>query len=532
MKLKRTAARILAVGLSLSMTAGTAFASTWYLEDGDITVTAGDSSQTVSQGSSQEIYTEDREAPVITQHDSQTATANTVTITGGGTANVILQDVNINTATGSGIDVQGTTTANITARGENTVIAQNEDSAAVHVSEGKLNLNTTEGNSVTAKNNYVSPDGDFEKNGKGAGIGSNGGENMSGDISFSGKGSLNTSSSNGAAIGSGSGGNMTGSITTGAGNVSASSSEGAAIGSGMNGDMIGSVATGSGNVAANNFSAGAGIGSGRDGDMTGSITLGSGNISIMGTAGAGIGSGMNGDMTGSFTAGSGNVNANSFQGAAIGSGQKGQMNGIVNLPAEPQLRVDSLHGTGIGSGYNGEVGPKAQLNVELGASINGREIDSLETVKGLDLGIPEDQIFELIPEEPAPTPVVPDVPAAPDASAVPAAPAASDASAVPAASADRPYWVLSGGSAVHCEETLKDGVLTLTAEAENAELHATAYGLARLQSQGVQTVVFRTLSAESRFELPEVLNRGELVLTHKGGSAELTLGGKPSDLMK
>ena len=75
-----------------------AFADTWYLDEGSITVNATESGQTVSQGET----SKNDDAPVITQHDSETSTTNTVTITAdaGAAANVTLDGVNI--------DVSGT----------------------------------------------------------------------------------------------------------------------------------------------------------------------------------------------------------------------------------------------------------------------------------------------------------------------------------------------------------------------------------------------------------------------------------------
>ena len=49
MKMRRLISAIIALLLVVNLSV-TAFAAEWYLEDGDITVSAGDSGQTVSQG--------------------------------------------------------------------------------------------------------------------------------------------------------------------------------------------------------------------------------------------------------------------------------------------------------------------------------------------------------------------------------------------------------------------------------------------------------------------------------------------------
>lgn len=97
-------------------------ADTWYLEDGSITVNATKSSQTVTQGST----SKDDDAPVITQHDSETATTNTITINAAenATAQVTLDDVNINNSRSFDIAAVQTTGAGdvtIELDGENTV---------------------------------------------------------------------------------------------------------------------------------------------------------------------------------------------------------------------------------------------------------------------------------------------------------------------------------------------------------------------------------------------------------------------------
>ena len=72
MKMRRLISAIIALLLVVNLSV-TAFAAEWYLEDGDITVSAGDSGQTVSQGGGAAV--EDN-APVI----KGSSTENTVTI--------------------------------------------------------------------------------------------------------------------------------------------------------------------------------------------------------------------------------------------------------------------------------------------------------------------------------------------------------------------------------------------------------------------------------------------------------------------
>ena len=72
MKMKQLTAGMIALVMSMNLPM-TTYAADWYLEKGPITVDAGDSGQTVTQGSTS---TPD-EAPVIT---SSAETSNTITI--------------------------------------------------------------------------------------------------------------------------------------------------------------------------------------------------------------------------------------------------------------------------------------------------------------------------------------------------------------------------------------------------------------------------------------------------------------------
>ena len=125
MKTKRFVSTLLALLLICSLPLS-AFADTWYLENGDITVNATESGQTVTQGAQVDVPDS---APVITQSDSSTPTTNTISITAAenATANVTIQDVNIvisdpNDGRGKAavtIDVADNAAANVTLDGVN-----------------------------------------------------------------------------------------------------------------------------------------------------------------------------------------------------------------------------------------------------------------------------------------------------------------------------------------------------------------------------------------------------------------------------
>ena len=354
MKLRRLISAITALLLVMNLSV-TAFAAEWYLEDGDISVSAGDSGQTVSQGSSTDVADD---APVIKQRNSTAATGSTITIqtSGDATANVTIQDINIS-STGDAIDV-GSSSANITLEGDNKIFS--ESGSALHVSDGDV--------TITGSGSLKAEIGDNEDNNNhNAKIGSHKDEDMSGKIHITGSATVTMEDDeedvfrgDGAGIGSGQDGNMSGSITIDENaKVNAFSQEnGAGIGSGEDGNMSGGSITISGNaqVTAGSGWDGAGIGSGDDGDMSGTITIG-GNAKVTAWSedgGAGIGSGEDGGVSGTITiGGSAQVTAGSDDdGAGIGAGDDGSITSTGRIILRDSAKVKAIgedEGTGIGA---------------------------------------------------------------------------------------------------------------------------------------------------------------------------------------
>ena len=351
MKMKRLISVIIALLLVMNLSV-TAFAAEWYLEDGDITVSAGDNGQTVSQGSNTDVADD---APVIKQRDSAAATGSTITIktSDDATANVTIKDINIS-STGDAIDV-GSSSANITLEGDNKIYS--ESGSALHVSDGDV--------TITGSGSLEAEIGDNGNDN--AKIGSHEGEDMSGKIHITGSATVTTKDDredvfrdDGAGIGSGEDGNMSGSITIdGNTKVNAFSQEnGAGIGSGEYGNMSGSITiSGNAQVTAGSGWDGAGIGSGEDGNMSGSITI-DGNTKVTAWSednGAGIGSGEDGDVSGTITIGnSAQVTAGSDNGGAgIGAGEDGSITSTGRIILRDSAKVTAIgedEGTGIGAG--------------------------------------------------------------------------------------------------------------------------------------------------------------------------------------
>ena len=339
-------ALLLAVSLPVS-----ALAATWYLEDGDITIRATESGQTVSQGDKHDVKDDDT---TITQRNSETATDKTIKIetTGGATADVTIENVNISSG-GDAIDV-GSSSADITLEGENKIFS--ESGSALHVSSGNV---TIDGNGSLEAGN-----GDETAYSQGAKIGSHEDEDMSGSIHITGGATVtakrDSGYGDGAGIGSGNNGDMSGSITIdGNANVDAIGSyDGAGIGAGDGGKMSGDITIGgNAQVTAASESDGAGIGSGWTGDMSGNITIGdSAQVTAWGDdEGAGIGSGGEGAVSGTITiGGNAQVTAGSGEdGAGIGAGEDGSIAGSGKIIIRDSAKVTAIgenEGAGIGAG--------------------------------------------------------------------------------------------------------------------------------------------------------------------------------------
>ena len=282
MKMRRLISAIIALLLVVNLSV-TAFAAEWYLEYGDITVSAGDGGQTVSQGGGAAIPDS---APVITG----TSKENTLTINAesGQTASVTLSGVNI--------DVRDKGKAAVSTTGEGNVSIELNGGSTLRSGYEHAGLEKNNGGSLTIA--------DEDKNGKltaeggkyGAGIGGGYYENGS-DITITGGEVKATGGEYGAGIGGGDHGNGS-DITITGGKVKATGGRrGAGIGGG-NYRIGKDITISGGEVNAIGGVTGAGIGGGCYGDGNNITVSGDAKLKVQGGvkdkhygAGAGIGNG-------------------------------------------------------------------------------------------------------------------------------------------------------------------------------------------------------------------------------------------------
>lgn len=320
-KSNKLALRVLSTATFLAMVsscATAAFAGTYYMEDGSISIVAKTDGNYITQGDIND--KKDAGETVITNHDSETASKNTVTIKAEEdcTANVTLKDVNIDTADKSKatVTVTGNGTTSIELDGKNTLT-----SGTGHAG---LEKNDNTGNGTLIIKDDKNDDG-TEKTEE---------QKKAETESGKGAGSLTaTGGTSGAGIGGG--------FNSGANNITISGNDtrvtatgkdgGAGIGGGYAGTAD-SITISGGTVDATGGSSGAGIGGGgtryySKGGSARKITISGDNTHVTATGGydgAGIGGGAGGGANG----GAGSVSNVTISGGTVVATGKGSAAGI------------------------------------------------------------------------------------------------------------------------------------------------------------------------------------------------------------
>lgn len=347
---KRAAALALTAALVVGMTLP-AFAQDWYIEDGDISISAGETGNKVTQGSTTK---ENDTDTVIKSKDSSTASSNTVTIHAdeGKTVNVTLDNVTINVDEGSkyaydpnayktAVSVTGSGNTNIELNGNNTLTSGYGHAGLEHNKtddSGTLTIQDEKNDDGSAKGSASDTTGSLTANGGGRGAGIGGSDEHDGQATITG-GKITATGGNGAAgIGGGAGDKY------------------AAVGG--DGDMTIS----GGTITATGGSLAAGIGGGLDGNGTVIITDGDITAKATGRYGAGIGGGCGEIPKGTLIGGNGTVTisggtiteaSGGYMAAGIGSGYQGL--GTVTIEGDAVIKnaQGGEAGAGIGSGTRG-----------------------------------------------------------------------------------------------------------------------------------------------------------------------------------
>ncbi|MGI6463909.1 MAG: hypothetical protein ACOX04_09940 [Candidatus Scatomorpha sp.] len=365
-----------------------AFAETYDLAGGDITVTADDTGQYVSQPDKGIIDEKQNTETIINQ--TGLATANTVTINAeaGQTAEVTLDGVNIDcSATGeAAVSTTGAGDVEIELDGNNILQSGDDHAGLEKNNDGTLtigddnavagSLEATGGeNGAGIGGGYVGNDasnititgGEIEANGGVSAAGIGGGNSGDGsNIKITGGTVTAQGGSGGAGIGGGGGGNGgNGSdIEISGGSVKATGGvRGAGIGGG--GDKNGSdIEISGGSVTAQGGFHGAGIGGGSDGDGS-NITISGGSVAAKGgrnAAGIGGGNNKNGNLDGIYKGNGSNIKITGGSVTATGG------DSVTNLTGGGA----SIGGGGGGKGSNFTVSGDARIKTQGGKRNPGK----------------------------------------------------------------------------------------------------------------------------------------------------------------
>ena len=359
---QRAAALVLTAAMLTTLTAP-AFAGTWYIEDGDITISAGESGNNVTQN---ENTTKNDPDTIITNRE-EGASSHTVTIDAkdkDDKVEVTLKDVNIDASSGSEAAVS------VTGKGDTTIELDGDNELKSGAGHAGLEHNKTDTSgelTIQDKDN----NGSLEAAGgfKGAGIGSAGSNDA--QVKITGGNITATSDDWGAGIGSGSYG--TGTVEITGGEINATGGYlGAGIGGGCNGS--GNVTISGGTITAAGSDGAAGIGGGYYNGATVTIT---GNAVIKNASstkyGAGIGGGNGSDGNVTISGNAKIENATGGYGAAgIGGGAFSSPDkiGNGNVVIKDNAKIDNVQGGAYGAGIGGGIYGLSNVTIEGNTKVN------------------------------------------------------------------------------------------------------------------------------------------------------------------
>ena len=520
----------------LTTLAAPAFADIWRIEDGDITVKAGETEGTnkVSQGTIIDKVDTDT---IITNQNKNIASSNTVTIEANDKddkVEVTLKDVNIDASSRNEAAVSVTGSGNTTIKldGDNHLTGGISDNGSYGLSgissSGSLTISGGETDSLTAQG--------------GSGTDGSGGRGIfSKDLTISG-GTVNANGGDGKNGSGGSGITSLGSLTISGGTVNAAGGDGTNSSDGGDGitNNRGVTISSGGTVTAKG-------GSGEDGgsgiSSFGGVTISSGGTvtATGGNSTGSDGSGGDGISSTSTTISGGTVTADG------GSGNFSGGNGIRSFD------VAISGGTVNAAGGNGNTGGGSSIygkDIDLSGSLeltakagkgnnsnrphlwqNGKELD-LDTINKdkLDPGAKvttTDADGKVIKQVSIPRPVEPEKPVIPEESSS-SSDGGSSAPSAPVSSIPGLTVTDKSGAVISYTSTQSGNTLTVCVGRFTASFRISLAALRQLRAEGIETITFQTILCSTTLSVDELLAMGgedaEVVLTHRLTDSSLTVG--------
>ena len=571
---QRAAAFILTAAMLTTLTAP-AFAGTWYIENGDITVKASgtEGKNTVSQGNKKDV--EDTNT-IITNQKTDTASSNTVTIEANDKddkVEVTLKDVNIDASSRNeaAVSVTGKGDTNIELDGDNKLqsgsghaglehnktdtsgeltIQDNDKNGSLKAAGGQFGAGI--GGAGAANDAQVKiTGGKITATGGEYGAGIGGGFKGSGDVTISG-GEIHANGGNyGAGIGGGQ--YSSGKVTITGGEINAT---GGYLGAGIGGGEKGSgdvTITGGEITSATGGKYGAGIGGGKEG--RGDVTI-EGNTEVNaagGTGGAGIGGGYgaknNSNSTGNQITIRSNENGSPTVNAVGGGTKKG---------------IADIGGAGIGTDCNsnadttitleGKVTIKATAgkgNVAIGTNGNEQVFTGLAGGTSITRKDSDKNDIPPLPGDNVPTPSGGDTAGggstgggstgggSAGGGSTGGDSTGGDSADVSVQESVFPGLVVTGKDGQRTSYTSIRGnnVLSLRVGRFTASFRISLSTLRQLRAEGIDTITFQTILCSTTLSVDELLALGgedtPVALAHSMGTARLTVGGADhSELLK
>ena len=492
---QRAAAFILTAAMLITL-AAPAFAGTWCIDEGNITVKAGDTKgkNTVSQGNKKDV--EDTNTIITGTSDK-----NTVTIdTSKGNVDVTFDDLNIDASSRkeAAMSVTGSGNTTIKLDGDNHLTGGNGSSGIDSI--GSLTIYGGENDSLTAKGGSGADGsgGDGIHSGSltiyGGTVNANGGNCGDGNYSDGGSGirisshsltiydgTVNAKGGNGGSLVGGSGISNGGSLTVSDGTVTAKGGNGdSKDGYGGDGIRSGGVVT----ISGNTVNAAGGYG----GKVGGYGICSFDRVAISGgTVEAAGGNGSTGGGSGIYSS------VIDLSGSLELTAKAGSPNGKALSQKGSELVLDTI---------KDKLGPGAKVTA---TDADGKVIDQV----------------------PIPRPVEPEKPVIPEESS-----SSSDGgSATPSA----PTSPLPGltvtdkdGQRISYTSTQSGNTLTVCVGRFTASFRISLAALRQLRAEGIETITFQTILCSTTLSVDELLAMGgedaEAVLTHRSTDSSLTVG--------
>ena len=467
---QRAAAFALTAAMLITLTAP-AFADTWCIENGNITVKAGDTEGTnkVSQGS---IIDREDTNTIITNSDKDTASSNTVTIDAGNDkVEVTLDNVNIKAGSGSALTSKGDVT--LTLKGDNHLTGGISDTGNYGrngiASTGSLTITGGENGSLTAQGGSGADGGHG-----GHGIYSNG------SVTISGGSTVTANGGNGGSLVGGDGIRSGGGLTVSDGTVTAKGGNGdSKDGYGGDGIRSGGVVT----ISGNTVNAAGGYG----GKVGGYGICSFDRVAISGgTVEPAGGNGSTGGGSGIYSS------VIDLSGSLELTAKAGSPNGKALLQAGHELDLDTI---------KDKLGPGAKVTVT----------DADGKVNQVSIPRPVEPEEPVIPEESSSS--------SDGGSATPSTPA----SPLPGLTVTD-----KSGAVISYTSTQSGNTLTVCVGRFTASFRISLAALRPLRAEGIETITFQTILCSTTLSVDELLAMGgedaEAVLTHRSTDSSLTVG--------